>query len=238
MVLPGLLVLNYLVDWSRKTNTWKLNYRIVATSLLYYTPYIALFTSMPLLACVDMDSAQVLLLDMSVTCWTGSHIKYIIALVLPFFLINVIAPMAAVTAFYLSLQSLFPSMDCRIQSQTVRLHSRSNTLLLPMHPGNNLPSQPIASNRLLLNHSNFHMHTKRVSIQMDLCLFSTLPSDRSLTTGSDSITRLSQLLCLLPSETPWDGLLYLCDGLFGECGFLGDMRLEPGKWLAESGGTE
>jgi len=75
--------------------------RILASSILFYTPYITLLTTIPLLACSTVNSTQQLFLDLSETCWEGRHLKYVRLLVLPSVIINVCGPLIAVITYRL-----------------------------------------------------------------------------------------------------------------------------------------
>lgn len=87
------LLLNFLVYILRPSVLDKYNSLALASSLLFYTSYITLIPCIPLIVCKEMHSNQreLLLLDMSVVCWQGTHIKYMRLLVFPSLILNVIA---------------------------------------------------------------------------------------------------------------------------------------------------
>lgn len=107
LLLPALLLLDRGIYHLRASESRTYS-QIRVSSLLYYTPFITLFTSFPFLACREVDSSEEQLsLDMSVTCWQGSHKKDVLTLVLPSVLLNVVAPFALVAAIRVFRPGLF-----------------------------------------------------------------------------------------------------------------------------------
>ena len=107
LLLPGLLLCTLGLHLIRPFKLQEHQSRILASSLLWYAPYISLFTSMPLLACQEADSQPLLFLEMDVACWQGLHIKYVRLLVLPSLLLTLIGPIAVVLVFRLFRPTLF-----------------------------------------------------------------------------------------------------------------------------------
>jgi len=100
LLLPALLVLDFLLCKPGQKG-------VLASSLVFYTPYITLLTTVPLFVCQKMQSSELLFFDMDVVCWQGSHSKYTLLLVLPSLLINIAGPIAAVLAVRLFRPLLF-----------------------------------------------------------------------------------------------------------------------------------
>ena len=96
-----LLLLELFITQFHQTDSRKYINRILASSILFYTPYITLLTTIPLLACFTVNSTQQLFLDLSETCWEGKHLKYVKLLVLPSVIINVCGPLIVVFTYRL-----------------------------------------------------------------------------------------------------------------------------------------
>jgi len=116
LFFPLFLLLSTLVC-RLTTASWQQNSLLLATSGLLYAPAVAVATSVPLLTCRTIDTAQEYLsFDLSEPCWTPVHLTYVRALVLPSLLLNVSLPIVLVLAFRCirskDYQRFFPFWTC------------------------------------------------------------------------------------------------------------------------------
>ena len=97
-VLLGLLCMYFLVCVAL-TKSWKQQVTVLVTSSLLFTPSLVVIVSVPLLACLHVDTAEKwLIVDMSERCWTGEHAKLVVGLVLPSLIINLLLALMLVFA--------------------------------------------------------------------------------------------------------------------------------------------
>ena len=99
------------------TASWQRNSLLLVTSGLLYAPAVAVATSLPLLTCRTIDTAQeYLAFDLSEPCWTPVHLTYMRALVLPSLLLNIGLPIVIVLGFRCirskDYQRVFPFWAC------------------------------------------------------------------------------------------------------------------------------
>lgn len=115
LLLPSLSLLYFVVLelWKKKT---KLEALVLASSLSMFTPFMVLAVTLPLLICESEGSSKLLMVDMSVKCWEGTHRLMVMALVLPSLLLNVCGPLLVVLAWGIirpkSFQQYFPLWTC------------------------------------------------------------------------------------------------------------------------------
>lgn len=94
LLLPCLVGVNCVVCFIC-FRSWKLKALLLSTSTLLFTPLVTIQTLFPLLACKPVNSSSLLFLDMGQICWQGLHLKMVLTLLLPSFLLNVFIPLVA-----------------------------------------------------------------------------------------------------------------------------------------------
>lgn len=95
LLLPCLVAVHVGVC-SLLRKSWKRRALVLSTSSLLFTPLVTIQTLLPLLVCKSVDSTELLFQDMSQVCWQSWHLKTVLILVLPSFLINVFLPLATI----------------------------------------------------------------------------------------------------------------------------------------------
>ena len=73
---------------------------VVVTTLAQFTPLIAVYMAMPLVACYRLFGTEWLFADMSEECWTVNHYKWVYGVAVPSLILNFLAPVLVVFVLF------------------------------------------------------------------------------------------------------------------------------------------